>query len=405
MKKSPKREAKLKSIQGSSERPAVEDDNISEFDEILKNPTIKLFCHTRWTVRAECLKSVIENFDELQELWDWSLKNCSNSDMKARIRGIKVYSKKFAYCFGIHLAHLILSHTDNLNQTLQGTQMTANDAHANAKKCIETLERIRDDKNVKDFDLFWEKVTKFATKHKIDAPVLPRKRNPPLKAMWGKAPAEHPKSPEDDYRQKYNDVIDNIKSCLQDRFDQPDFEMYACLEQLLLNAINEKPFQEEFDKVTQFYKGDFDNEILKVQLRTLPVVLEATETIANFYDIRKEMKKLKYSRKALISEVVKLVKLIIVMPATNAVSERSFSAMRRLFTYLRSNMGMSRLNNTMVLPVHKERLDKLSLIDVANDFVSGIDHRETVFGKFETTDLRSNTRKRAVKSVGTQVNL
>ena len=247
--------------------------------------------------------------------------------MKARIRGIKVYSKKFAYCFGIHLAHLILSYTDNLNQTLQGTQMTANDAHANAKKCIETLERIRHNKNVKDFDLFWEKVTKFASKHKIDAPVLPRKRNPSLKAMWGKAAAEHPKCPEDDYRQKYNDAIDNIKGCLKDRFDQPDFEMYACLEQLLLNAINEKPFQEEFDKVTKFYKGDFDNEILKVQLRTLPVVLEATETIANFYDIRKEMKKLKQSRKALISEVVKLVKLIIVMPATNAVSERSFSAM------------------------------------------------------------------------------
>ena len=61
------------------------------------------------------------------------------------------------------------------------------------------------------------------------------------------------------------------------------------------------------------------------------------------------------------------------MPATNAVSERSFSAMRRFFTYLRTNMGPNRLNNTMVLHVHKERLDQLSLIDIANDFVKGSD--------------------------------
>ena len=48
--------------------------------------------------------------------------------MKELIRDIKVYTLKFSYCFGIHLAHVILSHTDDLSQTLQGTQTTAVDA-------------------------------------------------------------------------------------------------------------------------------------------------------------------------------------------------------------------------------------------------------------------------------------
>ena len=87
------------------------------------------------------------------------------------------------------------------------------------------------------------------------------------------------------------------------------------------------------------------------------------------------------------------------MPATNAVSERSFSAMCRLFTYLRTNMGPNRLNNTMVLHVHKERLDQLSLIDIAN----GSDHRKTIFGSLDTVDLRRN--RVSVKSVGVQVNI
>ena len=55
----------------------------------------------------------------------------------------------------------------------------------------------------------------------------------------------------------------------------------------------------------------------------------------------------------MISEVAKMIKLIIVMPATNAVSERSLSAMRRLYTYLRINMGSSCLNNAMVLHIHE----------------------------------------------------
>ena len=55
----------------------------------------------------------------------------------------------------------------------------------------------------------------------------------------------------------------------------------------------------------------------------------------------------------LISEVDKMIKLVIEMPATIAVSEHSFSAIRRLYTYLITNMGSSRLNNTVVLHIHK----------------------------------------------------
>ena len=50
-----------------------------------------------------------------------------------------------------------------------------------------------------------------------------------------------------------------------------------------------------------------------------------------------------------ISEVVKLLTLILVMPATNAVSERSASALRRVKTYLRTTMHQDRLNHLMVL--------------------------------------------------------
>ena len=91
------------------------------------------------------------------------------------------------------------------------------------------------------------------------------------------------------------------------------------------------------------------------------------------------------------------------MPATNAVSERSFSAMRRPYTYLRTNMTQNRLNNSMVLHIHKEKTDDLSMVDIANYFVEGSEHRMSIFGKFTDLDLRS--RSVPVKSCGVNVNL
>ena len=105
----------------------------------------------------------------------------------------------------------------------------------------------------------------------------------------------------------------------------------------------------------------------------------------------------------MISEVVKMIILVTVIPVTNAISERSFSAMRRLYTYLRTNMGSSRLNNAMVLHIHKDRKDKLQLVDVANDFVFESNHRKTLFGISDNVDLRR--KNIPIISAGIQVNV
>ncbi len=45
-------------------------------------------------------------------------------------------------------------------------------------------------------------------------------------------------------------------------------------------------------------------------------------------------------------------------------------------------MGQQRLNNLMVLHVHKELTDALNLEEVVNDFVADSEHRIRIFGKF-----------------------
>ena len=80
--------------------------------------------------------------------------------------------------------------------------------------------------------------------------------------------------------------------------------------------------------------------------------------------------------------VMKLTKIILTMPATNAISERSFSALRRVKTWLRSTMNQTRLNWCMVLHIHNDDTDKLNIVDVANEFVSRNSTRSHIFGRF-----------------------
>ena len=90
-----------------------------------------------------------------------------------------------------------------------------------------------------------------------------------------------------------------------------------------------------------------------------------------------------------ISQVCKLLKLLLVMPATNTISERSFSALRRIKTYLRSTMTQARLNHIMIMNIHKHLTDELDIVHMANLFITQHPHRQEIFGSFKPTDMHS----------------
>ncbi len=168
--------------------------------------------------------------------------------------------------------------------------------------------------------------------------------------------------------------------------------MYCKLEEPLVKASLREDFEAPFECVCPFYKDDFQPEILCAQLLTFGVDFqrvykeahgEKTQVQPTVFDTREYFKSLSIAQRDLLSQVCRVQQLILVMPATNATSERSFSALRRVKSYLRSTMGQQRLNNLMVLHVHKDRTDTLNPIGVANDFIKDSEHRLRLFGKFQ----------------------
>ena len=145
---------------------------------------------------------------------------------------------------------------------------------------------------------------------------------------------------------------------------------------------------------------------LAVDVRTVNVQLEIFKVLMKngvftcFDDILAKIKQLSEAEKCMITEIITLCKLLLVNPATSAAGERSFSSARRLKTWLRSTMTQTRFSNLTILNTHKQRTDKLCLIDVANEFAALNENRKSNFGTFKESDLKMSGWHSSVSSVG-----
>lgn len=118
--------------------------------------------------------------------------------------------------------------------------------------------------------------------------------------------------------------------------------MYQNLQELFLKACKGEACQDELQAVLAIYKDDLSRLELEAQLPLLrPLCKEVCEESADTFsvcDAVHVLSELSVTQRTAFSGVWSLLKLLLVLPATNATSERSFSALRRVKTYLRSTM-------------------------------------------------------------------
>ena len=228
------------------------------------------------------------------------------------------------------------------------------------------------------FKLFWEKQVEHAIQIGISEPVLPRKRKAPKRFEVGSGEGVTPSSAENHYKVIYFEAIDTVIACIRGRFHQKGFQMYFKLEQLLINSDLDNLV---INEVCTFYGTDLDRDLLLTQLHLFRTNYPIEEN-KSVYNVIKTVQGMSVAERVMFAEMIKLVCLIAVIPATNAVSERSFSAMRRIKTYLRSTMSQERLNHIMILHIHKELTDTLDLNYVGNEFRTKSDYRKAKFSTF-----------------------
>ena len=160
-----------------------------------------------------------------------------------------------------------------------------------------------------------------------------------------------PSTPKELFRNIYFKVYDQTLNGINERVNQPDYRIYVNLQELILKAFNKEDFSKELEAVTDFYDSDFERFNLESQLQLLHQIglkfKEQNHKRFTIQDVIMLMLKLPRAYKNLIPQVLTLMKLILVSPATNAVSERSFSALKRSKTACQSTMSDPRRKNFM----------------------------------------------------------
>ena len=137
----------IKEVCNLIEKPPKSETHLKKLRDLSENEnrSIHSFCPTQWTIRDQSCQAMIDNYEELTELWERSLDNVQEAEMKARIRGAQSYMQQLKFLFGCHLGKMILNHTDNLLKALQDESCTAVKGQDAAMKKVKAPESTRNE--------------------------------------------------------------------------------------------------------------------------------------------------------------------------------------------------------------------------------------------------------------------
>ena len=111
-----------------------------------------------------------------------------------------------------------------------------------------------------------------------------------------------------------------ITNCISQRFDQPGYQNYKFLQELLVKAVKGEEYLSELKFLCDFYGEDICESRLSVQLEALASTLKDQEG-TSLSDIIAFFRNSSSAQKAFLSEVGNILKLLLMMPATNTTSE------------------------------------------------------------------------------------
>ena len=194
----------------------------------------------------------------------------------------------------------------------------------------------------------------------------------------------------EELRRMYYEALDTFKEAIKTRFDQNDLQVLEQIETCLLRAANKESFDtgDFFDSLGVISEV-IDLQELKNELKEIPVhiklynhestiPLKRVTKVSTICDVFNQ----KQSSKETLPEIHKLLCLYNSVPLGSATAVRSFGAMRRIKSWLRSTMSGNSLNNRMFNTIQKNHIDDVCTSKVAKDFVQVNEQRRNYFGLF-----------------------
>ena len=342
---------------------------------------LKPLCQTRWTARTAAIDAILKDYSVIMDTLE-EINSTTHDEYGMKAAGFLQSLEKFNTLFGLRLAHILFCAAEQVSFVLQKKGISLSDALSAVDAAKAYYHRLRSEE---EFNRFFDATVQIVDKQNIGKPEVPRYRRRPSRFEDGSRPHEF-SSARAYYRQTFFEACDLLSVELKDRFEDKHVPSVLVMEETLLKAANGEECKKEIDLLAKscysndINWSDFGRHILllhDVIKKGCPSVKKVTsiDTICeamNSNSIFKEM----------LPTVHQTIRLFITVPITSATSERTFSALRHLLTYLRSSMTEKRLNHCLLLHVHKELTDSVDLVAVAKEFIDSYDERKKYFGHF-----------------------
>ena len=105
----------------------------------------------------------------------------------------------------------------------------------------------------------------------MSGPMLPRRTRAPREST---GEPTYPVTAHDYYRRIYFEANDLMMDAIDQRFDQPSFDMFAKMESLLIKTLNSQDKSEELKFMEKLFNDDVNISVLTAQMEILQVLLK-----------------------------------------------------------------------------------------------------------------------------------
>lgn len=305
---------------------------------------------TRWNFHSRILKTVYENKKELHSCFSHITDDDSwDGSTVLEAEGLKGYLEGFSFLFFLSFFYKVFNHVEILYNTLQSRSSHAVKVEHALEHFQATISTLRE-----ECEEIWSSIETDLTESNRPKPKRFKQDKTTLIAVAKEA-------------------CDNILVHIKDRFSS--FELIHALSIVDPSRLRLKEACNKAEAVNIIcrYYPFFKREQVLSELEVL-YSNKAFESLSTVLELRQFLQQSDLAD--CLPALSDIVQLILTIPVTSAESERSFSTLKRIKTYLRNTIGQERLNALTVLSVHKEL------------FVKKTDFNQRVIDRFATLKTR-----------------
>lgn len=288
---------------------------------------------TRWTYNSRTVNVIFNSSLHLIDLFEDMAENEDSWDGEtlSQVSYLLHNLKDFQFQFLLHVFNEIFAETDVLYEIMQKKT-------SDVTYCI---------KKIRDFESFLES---FRSRFELIFEGVKIITGPPKRKR-------NVVDAKTNFKRIFIEIIDNISIECRDRYKNlKELKFFGLLSCENFNKYNDNfPVElvSQFVNVYKLYDFNLDrliNELKCVYKSAEFKNLSIYKIIEHFYE---------NNINTVFPEVLRLAKLIVTVPASSASTERSFSSLKRIHTYLRNTQGQQRLTDLSTISIEKNLLTEI----------------------------------------------